>query len=267
MKTGKIKFILAAAVLSVTAGIFGGCGAASQTELPPVQMEIETPADLPDGALTPEEIRPNPPKPPEPSEPWIPDILDRDDGFVFPDETDDSVKYAYDDLSFGNVSGSFSVSSEQSVKAYLAASDNSMAVCDSEEAPFRYGTISCALKPKTNTDSGLVFGLSGNQSSYWEGPGIRYYFFFLSRDGTAYLGKTADGVWSMLQTVPYVFNDTDTYTLKIVYKNGKICGYVNQELLIACRDNTPLTGTGFGMRSGAAGVKFSELNVTSEYLY
>ena len=208
------------------------------------------------------------------AEDWLPDIIVKDDGTaddIFGNDFNDSVKYTYDatNVSFKTVAGAFTTANGNGVFSdFTTTASNSMAVCTNTTAPFLYGTISCDVITKTDTDTGIVFGLSDNGSSkYWEGNGINYYFFFLGRDGTAYLGKTANGVWYVVKIVDYSFNASDVFNLKVVFKGSAIYCFVNKDLFFDCREQAPLKGTGFGVRSGAVGVKFTNLTVTSDYVY
>ena len=201
------------------------------------------------------------------SEPWVPEIIAGETGAGVPNVNDD-VKYDYSasKLTFTTANGGFSetiVSGK--ISNYTTTGTNNLLYTTS--VAFPYGTITCNVKTLTTTDSGIVFGLSSSSTSFWEGSGISYYFFFLSKEGTAYLGKTNNSSWSILKQVTYSFNDTDVYTLKVIYQGSKICCYVNNEFMIGVRDNSQLTGTGFGVRSGASGVSFSNMSITNDYLY
>ncbi len=205
---------------------------------------------------------------------WMPQVLVKDND---PTETDklnsdfdDSTKYTYNSstVAFKTVAGALTTQAGTGeFPTFTTTAGNSMAVCNTAQAPFPYGTISCDVKTVTDTDSGIVFGLSSSAPSYWEGAGIGYYFFFLGRDGTAYLGKTDNGMWYVVNIVDYSFNSVDTYNLKVVFKGTTIYCYVNNDLMFAVRDTAALKGTGFGVRSGAAGVVFSNLTVTNDYNY
>lgn len=269
MKFKRVGMALTAAILAL--GIGGaviGCG--EKNAYNPVDMTESAPAQIPDGFLTPEEISTVEP-PDEGTEPWIPDIIDRDEpNDEFLDDFDDSQTYVYsrETVTLEKVNGGIlNGEDEGGLGNYVTTGANSMAVSTTESAPFPYGTITCSVKTKTNTDSGIVFGLNSNVSSFWEGSGISYYFFFLGRDGTAYLGKTDNGIWAECHVVTYAFNANDFYRLKVVYIGNKICCYVNDELMFGIRDNNSLKGTRYGVRSGASGVEFKDLTITNEYRY
>lgn len=199
---------------------------------------------------------------------WVPSIIDRDESSNVFDEIDDSVKYTYNasTVKFTTVNGSFSTSSGSGTYSdFKTTNTYSLAVCTSVKFP--YGTLSCDMKNVSDADSGIVFGLSGSGSSFWEGSGVSYYFFFLNKSGVAYLGKTDNGNWSVCKYVSYSYNTTSYYNLKVVFQGSKICCYVNGELLFAYRDSNVLKGTGFGIRSSQSGVEFKNISVTNNYNY
>lgn len=201
------------------------------------------------------------------SQSWIPEIIVGETGAEVPN-IDDSVKYDYSasKLAFSIANGTFSETKvTNKISNWTTTGTNNLLYTTS--VAFPYGTITCNVKTLTTADSGIVFGLSSSSTTFWEGSGISYYFFFLSREGTAYLGKTNNSTWSILKQVPYSFNNTDTYQLKVIYQGTKICCYVNNEFMIGVRDIAPLSGTAFGLRSGASGVSFSDLAITNDYLY
>ncbi len=271
MKYKKAGMVLTAAILALgMGGSFTGCGE-KPVDYKPVDMLEESPAQIPDGFLTPEEI-PAVEPPDDNKDPWLPDIIDRDEpNDDFSGDFDDSQQYVYhrETVTLAKVSGGISIGEEGAggLRNCVTTETNSMAVSTTESAPFPYGTIACSVRTKTNTDSGIVFGLNSNASSFWEGNGISYYYFFLGRDGTAYLGKTDNGKWMVCHIVNYTFRATETYRLKVVYRGNKICCYVNGELMFGFRDDAALKGTRYGVRSGASDVEFTDLSITNEYRY
>ncbi len=175
-------------------------------------------------------------------------------------EFDDSLKYEYT-CGLRNVAGIIT----ESEGIFTSASSNAMAVCETE--PFPYGTISCTVRTVNTTDSGIIFSLTDAGDSYWE-SGVSYYFFFLGQGGTAYLGKVDKGSWSALYVMKTdAIQANRDYRLKVVLKGNKIVCYVDDLLMFGIKDENFLTGTGYGVRTGAVNVIFSDLNVTNEYLY
>ncbi len=197
---------------------------------------------------------------------WLPEIIVDETGKGVP-EADDGISYDYTvPFEFYAANGGYSYSEKDDGTPIFTASANESLILV-KNAAFRHGTIGCTVRTDTDTDSGIVFGLNSNDEFFWEGEGISYYFFFLSLEGTAYLGKADDGNWFILKQVPYSFNQNDEYTLKAIYQGSKICCYVNDEFVFGVRDHKPLNGSGFGVRSGKANTRFSDFYVTCEYLY
>lgn len=266
MKGNMVKVITMILATILCVSLLFGCNTTVGTVIEPTangQQEEAT-------AVTPEKVEDEIIEEPDDSE-WIADIIVKEDGGedIFGDDFDDSIKYTYDSttVAFSTVSGGFTTESGSGLFAdHTSTTTGSMAVCTS--VAFPYGTISVDVKTQTNTDTGIVFGLScSNKTSFWEGYGVSYYFFFLGQDGTAYLGKTDNGHWTVVKIVDYTFNATDYFNLKVVYKGSAIYCFVNGALMFAVRDSAALTGTGFGIRTGASGVAFKNLTVTNDYVY
>ncbi len=146
---------------------------------------------------------------------------------------------------------------------YISDSNNAMII--SEEEIMSSGTFTVKMKAPSATDNGIVFGLSDNgKTVFWE-QGVSYYFFFISKDGTAYLGKVLDGTWSALQVVPipnYVINAT--YEIKVAWDGTKVRGYINDEMLISYVDPNPLRGNKTGLRAQTAGVEYTDIVLSNE---
>lgn len=146
-----------------------------------------------------------------------------------------------------------------------ATQSNSLAVKRGGE--FALGTLTAKIKLNgIRADNGIVFGVTNpnNMTSYWEGNGISYYFFFVSQGGTAYLGKTVDGTWAVCgeKAIPG-FNYSGEYTLKVVRGETGVKCYVNDVLYVEYGEIVMLKGKGYGLRAGAAGVTYSELRCES----
>lgn len=111
------------------------------------------------------------------------------------------------------------------------------------------------------TDAGILFALDkGDKASFWEN-GVSYYYFAITSIGFAVLGKVSNGYSTPYSRRITGFDNTKTYHLKAYYDGTNIAGYLNGELLFSYRDSTPLSGTSFGIRSGAVGVSYSHLSV------
>lgn len=145
---------------------------------------------------------------------------------------------------------------------YLSLQTNSLAIVNEGEGK---NSISIDVCPNgSDSDNGLIFAFSSSvESGVWEGEGISYYFYFISKAGTAYLGKTADGEWTILGEKPIAaFNANNTYNLKTEYAGGKIYCYVDGNLNAVYTDETPLTGNECGIRANGTGISFYNVKVT-----
>jgi hypothetical protein len=132
------------------------------------------------------------------------------------------------------------------------------------DASFTQGTLATNITIPSQSDDGIVFGLSASEDLYWE-SGASYYFFFLNIDGNALLGRVKNGVWSTLFTsakvTEYAYNTT--VTLKVSVVGDLITGYVNDHAYAAATDRNFLSGTGVGLRAGAAGTTFTDLAIAN----
>lgn len=120
------------------------------------------------------------------------------------------------------------------------------------------GTLETTVKALTNSDNGLIFRVSTNDSkAFWE-VGVSYYFFFVNVDGNAYLGKVYNG-WTQLSLVPIANYDiNNTYKLTVVLDGTNIKCYVDDTLYIDVTD-ADCTGDGYGVRAGSIGTFFTEI--------
>ena len=140
---------------------------------------------------------------------------------------DDSAKYDYDPANLEVKSGRSNVlmppeGSEEKTYTVTTNSTNSLTVDSS--TPFSYGTIEATVTQTQANDAGIIFKCEDNGlDEFWEGT-VAYYFFFLSKDGTAYLGKTDYGNWSELAVSSKIagYSLGDSVNLKVVLKGTKI---------------------------------------------
>lgn len=195
---------------------------------------------------------------------WEGDIIDLDDSQNIEEvEVDDTV-YDYSSMSFTTVNGSFDVTGGK----YVASHNDSLAVNSNTTSPFTHGTFSVDITIPTAGDSGIVFGLSSRSpSSFWEGGGTSYYFFFINVDGMAYLGKTDNGRWTAMKTVEgykSIIGKSSATNLKVLFYGNKIICLINNEIVIAVRDRNYLTGSGFGFRVGKTGTTINNIFASSD---
>ncbi len=162
---------------------------------------------------------------------------------------------------FITASGRFTQTDKASV---TSTQTNSLAV--KKQGEFKLGTLSCKLVLSgTQSDNGIVFGVTNpqNLSSFWE-ENVSYYFFFVSRGGTAYLGKVTEGAWSVCGEagIPN-FDHGGTYTLKVERNAMGVKCYVDNVLYVTYNEALMLKGTGYGIRAGSTSISFSELYCNS----
>ncbi len=137
-----------------------------------------------------------------------------------------------------------------------------------QNADFDDGTIEVNVTTSTTADSGIVFCLTGNGSTYWEGQGISFYTFIISQHGLAYLGKSDNGKWTALDTRQVAnYAAGLNYKLKIVLSGTEVRCYVNDKLYLIFSERNFLQGKGVGLRTGEAGVSFSNYTISGEYKY
>ena len=154
-----------------------------------------------------------------------------------------------------------------------SSSANALAIYN--DGVFVEGTISMDMKiSSTSADNGIVFGLknTSGKNIFWEGTGITYYFFFVSQAGSAYLGKTTNGQWTLCGETPivgYTLNKSYTLTVSRDKSNPSydlINCYVDDVLYVTYKDSTANDGTGYGVRAGAKGVEYGSFEITNEVI-
>ena len=170
---------------------------------------------------------------------------------------DVTVETPYEELvGYKNVYGAFTYSNTtQTYAAGMLGGAGAMAISD--ETLYN-GTLKTTVKASSLSDNGIVFRLSDNNlTSYWE-SGVSYYFFFVNRDGNAYLGRVNNG-WTELYSVAISgYNLNQTYELKVVLNGDSIKCYVDGTLYVDVTDST-CTGSGYGFRAGSLGTEFTNI--------
>jgi hypothetical protein len=192
--------------------------------------------------------------------PFIPGIFD-DEPFIDMDSSRDfSTQYNYEGAVLTSKNGDCTV--ENGV--YTATTGSSIYANMDASAPFPYGTISADIM-NNGSDSGIVFGLSANSNTFWEGAGVSYYFAFVSFEGVLFLGRTVNGAWSSITYTDITgFDASATYNLKVLYRVDKIVIFLDGVPMLQFRTDEPLTGTGWGIRTGIAGAKISNLQISKK---
>ncbi len=188
----------------------------------------------------------------------VPYINQSEDDTTAPDlHIDESVRYTYD-AQFSDRNGRWDFNDG----TYTSAEKNSLAVDTS--VPFRYGTFSCNILADASSDNGLVFCFSGDGA--WE-SGNRYYFYFIDKNGGVYLGKADNGSWTQINRVVVSPSYSEVHELKVILLGYRVLCYFDGELLFSYKDINILSGSGYGIRAGGAGVVVSDVNVTNDYVY
>ena len=162
------------------------------------------------------------------------------------------------------VEGYVIASGEYEQKGDMLTSLTGNAIAEKIDGEFIYGSLEATMKIGGAADNGLIFSLTANDThAYWEAD-VSYYFFFVSKDGFAFLGKVDNGTWANCQLVDIPgYTTNKSYTLKIEKDATTIYGYVDGNCLITYADSFPLTGTGYGLRAGGSGVSFSNIKCQS----
>lgn len=128
---------------------------------------------------------------------------------------------------------------------------------------FSQGTFSCNINlTSVKKDNGLIFCLNDNEkTSFWEAD-VSYYFFFISFQNNAFLGKVNNGVWSNC-TFHHMDNFTyeGSHSLRVDLVYDKINCFIDGNLEISYIDSDRLTGEKIGLRTGAKDVKFTNIEV------
>lgn len=144
---------------------------------------------------------------------------------------------------------------------YTSQSSNSLAV--HKTASMRNGTYSADMYiDKISGDNGIIFQVKESDTGlFWEGSGVRYYFFFINIHGEALLAKTNNGTWTHLRNTACSINTGDYNNLKVVVNGNKITCFVNGVKVIEHTEALYST-IGVGLRSGIAGIKYKNMTVT-----
>lgn len=161
-------------------------------------------------------------------------------------------------LNLNTLNGSFKQTSNTS---FRSLSNSSLGIFEDN---FKNISISCDITiGGVSADNGIIFSASffSTSSPIWEGTNISYYFYFVSRSGTAYLGKTNNGNWSILFEKPIPnFSINESYTLKVSRIDDFIYCYLGDEVIGAYCDSSPLNGTAFGLRASSDCALFTNIS-------
>lgn len=137
----------------------------------------------------------------------------------------------------------------------------------SNEISFAEGTYESTMKiTDSSSDNGIIFSLDYTNPNFWE-TSCQYYFFFISRHGTSYLGKV-DKTWSLLSEA--TINDIDLeveHQLKVIKYHLQdyvlIETYIDNIKYNTYRDYQPLLGKKIGIRSGGKNTIYSNARIST----
>ncbi len=167
--------------------------------------------------------------------------------------------YDYDENAYNAPNGAFDFAD----KCFVSSGSDNIVV--SSAKTFTEGTleVSMSLKDST-TDNGIIFGLTDHdKSEYWEN-GVSYYFYFVNKDGLAFLGKVDNGKWSTLTTKSIKnYDNSATYRIKVTRHNSDIYCFLDDTLYFCYRDSNPLTGNKYGFRAGGSNITYSLVHLDS----
>ena len=156
-------------------------------------------------------------------------------------------------------SGKFTYNQESDV--YQSESSNALAV--HKENEMRNGSYSADMYlEKIEGDNGIIFQVKESDTGlFWEGTGVRYYFFFINLHGEALLAKTNNGLWTHIKNVSCSVKIKDWNNLKVVVNGSQITCFVNGIKVIEHSEALYST-IGVGLRAGVAGVKYKNILVS-----
>ncbi len=156
--------------------------------------------------------------------------------------------------------GKFSYDSEN--KTYTSEATNSLAV--HKTLTMRNGTYSAQMYlEKQGGDNGIIFQVKESETGlFWEGSGVRYFFFFINLNGDALLAKTNNGTWTHIKDSPCTIKYQDYNDLKVVIDNNKISCFVNGLKVIEHQEALFNSSIGVGLRSGTKGIKYRNVSVS-----
>ena len=146
---------------------------------------------------------------------------------------------------------------------YVSMSTNSLGTF--ENRSIQEGTLSIDMYLSTSAsfrDNGITLQVNSDSRAFWERQGTSYYFLFMSKDGNLILGETYNGYWHAHNVCenPHIHLD-NWNTFKVVMANSYFAIYLNDVFVFA--HYLHLQDLSFGIRAGAAGVKYRNISTTS----
>lgn len=152
----------------------------------------------------------------------------------------------------------------------LSASNNS--ICINKVNTLEKGTITTEVTQNSENDSGIIFLCSHENTKFFEDEYTSYYFFFISRAGTAYLGKTENSLWTTCSTKEVIgWSINNTYSLTVSFDATKdgydfISCFVDDEFMFSYKDYDCLEGSEYGLRAGGVNVRFTYPEISNDII-
>lgn len=152
----------------------------------------------------------------------------------------------------------------------LSANNNS--ICTNKNKTINKGTITTYVTQNSENDSGIIFLCSHENTKFFEDETTSYYFFFISRIGTAYLGKTTNSLWTACSTKEIAgWSQNNTYKLTVSFDASKenydyISCFVDDTFMFSYKDYDRLEGEEFGVRAGNSNVTFTYPEISNEVI-
>jgi lysophospholipase L1-like esterase len=158
---------------------------------------------------------------------------------------------------FNTVSGGY-----KNDGGYVATAQSSLMI--KSDATLDRGTLSIDAVALRLNQYGLVFGLASNSDSFYENN-ASYYQLMINTGHELVLDRVENGTITNLSTrlLTAGYSVNGQYNLKVSFEEGLIKGYFENKLLILFRDENPLSGNQFGIKSLFKGTIFSSLNSNS----
>jgi len=143
---------------------------------------------------------------------------------------------------------------------------NSLATLNTE---IYNGTIEVDVVSGVAQDVALIFRASSSSEKFWE-SGSSYYLFMVNSAGEVFIAKIynrSNAPWEEVITSQRIRNTYDPlkgYSLKVELNDDVITCYLDGEMILSLKDDTPFTGTKVGVRAAKSGAMFCNLTAKAK---
>ena len=119
-----------------------------------------------------------------------------------------------------------------------------------KDSDFSEGTLETTFVPGTNSPAGIVFrGSAPSEGNFYENEtGLSYYFIYVE-GGTVSFRKVENGVITKTTNKYWPYGTATAYTTRILMQGSDIYCYLNDRLVFHYRDENPLHGGKYGIKS------------------